>query len=113
MMHLAHRCGAYFDIQSLIHGSDGASGRAGAIGVETHVGVEQHRECAAGERQCRHFTTPKRVIHCGEASARLDVDPCYCIKGGNTGSIICVPLQAGIEKWDNLFDYRFGCLFWQ
>src|ERR1700687_4713724 len=21
--------------------------------------------------------------------------------------------QGSIEKWDNLFDYRFGCLFWQ
>jgi len=29
------------------------------------------------------------------------------------GSIICISLQGSIEEWDNLSDYRFGCLFWQ
>src|SRR4029077_6955254 len=33
--------------------------------------------------------------------------------GSRAGSIICIALQGTIKKRDNLFDYRFGCLFWQ
>ena len=49
------------------------------------------------------------------SEARRSARPSVAITSpySRVGSIFCIALQGSIQKWDNLFDYRFGCLFWQ